>query len=124
MKKNSIVISFVLALVLLVTAFSPVSAATLTLNAVQVRGNGIFLYIDVSGDLSGSLNTYAYVMYDSYAVACGYNDTLQLLVCRMDGGIARKHGDQTAFIILDGQKVFFNVPDLSPNNGSPQEIPE
>ena len=126
MKKFSVFVSFVLAFILLVLAFSPVSAATLTLNMVQVRGSGVFLYIDVSGDLTGGLNTFAYVLFDAYPVACGYNENVGVLVCRMDGGIARKHAGQTAFIILDGQKVFFTIPELHshPSSNPPQQPPQ
>lgn len=123
MKKLSIVVSFVLALILLVSAFSPVSAATLTLNMVQVRGSSVFLYIDVSGDITGGLNTFAYVLFDAYAVSCGFNENVGVLVCRMDGGIARKHAGQTAFIILDGQRVYFTIPELRSHHHSPSPNP-
>jgi hypothetical protein len=113
MKKTvSIGISFISALAVLLIAASPAAAASFLVSMVDLTKSGIVhLYLEGA---SGPVNTVTVAGFDSYLTSCSSSGGNQL-VCDIQGQIAQQHGGETAYILMNGEKVFFVVPKLPEN---------
>lgn len=110
MKKVSLFsFSLVVVLALLFIAVNPVAAAGFVVSAVDLTRNGtVMVYLEGQ---SGPVGTITVAGFDVYYTYCSSNQANQL-ACRIHGNIAAKHGGQTAYIMMNGEKVFFIVPIL------------
>lgn len=110
MKKTfSVSISLVCALALLLISAGPVSAAGFVVSAVDLTRSGtVNVYLEGA---SGPVNTMTFSGFDGYYTSCGPNGN-NGLVCHIYGTIAQKHGGQTAYIMMNGERVFFTVPEF------------
>lgn len=115
MKEASLtVLVFVLVFAFVFTAVQPASAAAgfVVSTATANRNGSVVVYLEYSSTpFFASTTTFVHgIGYYTFCAPSGAG----LLKCTVNGEIARRHADQTAYIIMNGSadnKAFFTVPE-------------